>query len=120
MLQVSTDTVRTFAALGDPVRGSIVTRLGVSDATVGEIAAMFTISIQAVSQHLDVLERAGIIARHREGRTRRVQLQSEPISDAAQWLEARRRRLEERYARLDELLVAQDDARTAKELKETP
>lgn len=101
--------VQTFAALGDPVRGRIVDRLGESDATVGEIVALFAISFQAVSQHLDVLERAGLISRHREGRTRRVQLEPVPLQEAIDWMDARRRRLEERYSRLDELLETMDD-----------
>ena len=67
---------QTFAAIGDPVRLTIVDRLADSDATVGELAGMFDISFQAVSQHLDVLERAGLVSRRREGRTRRVSLQA--------------------------------------------
>lgn len=110
--------MRTFAALGDPVRGRIVDHLGATDATVGEIAALFTISFQAVSQHLDVLERAGLISRHREGRTRRVQLQHEPLREAEKWMEARRRRLEERYSRLDDLLASTDHPQSDSE--ETP
>lgn len=97
--------VQTFAALGDPVRGTIIDRLGESDATVSELAAMFTISLQAISQHLDVLERAGLVTRHREGRTRRVQLERAPLDDAAEWMQARRRRLAERYDRLDDVLA---------------
>ncbi|MEN8602116.1 ArsR/SmtB family transcription factor [Microbacterium rhizosphaerae] len=97
---------QTFAAIGDPVRLTIVDRLAESDATVGELAGLFEISFQAVSQHLDVLERAGVISRHREGRTRRVRLHPEPLDEAAAWMDARRRRLEARYARLDDVLAA--------------
>ncbi len=111
--------VQTFAALGDPGRGSIVDRLGEADATVSELAAMFTISLQAISQHLGVLERAGLITRHREGRTRRVQLERAPLDEAAEWMLARRRRLEERYARLDDVLAAMTDDEEAT-TKETP
>lgn len=96
---------RTFAALGDPVRFTIVQRLAEADATVGELAAMFDISLQGVSQHLGVLERSGVVSRHREGRTRRVRLEPAALDAAAGWMEARRRRLEERYARLDEVLA---------------
>lgn len=96
---------QTFAALGDPVRFAIVQRLAEADATVGELAGMFEISIQGVSQHLGVLERSGLVSRHREGRTRRVQLERAPLADASQWMEARRQRLEERYLRLDEVLT---------------
>src|SRR5690348_13875772 len=96
---------RTFAAIGDPVRLTIVDRLAESDATVGELAGLFDISFQAVSQHLDVLERAGLVSRRREGRTRRVSLDAGPLDEAAGWMLARRRRLEERYARLDGVLA---------------
>lgn len=95
----------TFAALGDPVRFAIVQRLAEADATVGELAGMFEITIQGVSQHLGVLERSGLVSRHREGRSRRVQLEREALDDASVWLEARRQRLEERYRRLDVVLA---------------
>src|SRR4051794_39158997 len=85
----------TFQALGDPVRTTIVDRLARSDATVGELAALFAMSFQAVSQHIGVLERAGIVSRHREGRTRRVQLEPARIEEAMSWMESRRNRLEE-------------------------
>jgi DNA-binding transcriptional ArsR family regulator len=97
---------QTFAAIGDPVRLSIVDRLTGSDATVGELVSMFDISFQAVSQHLGVLERAGLVSRHREGRTRRVHLQAAPLDEASAWMDARQRRLEERYTRLDDVLAA--------------
>ncbi len=95
----------TFAALGDPVRSTIVDRLAGSDATVGELAALFAISFQAVSQHLGVLERAGLVSRHREGRTRRVRLEAQPLDDSLRWMETRKRQLEERYSRLDTVLA---------------
>lgn len=95
----------TFQALGDPVRTTIVERLARSDATVGELAALFTMSFQAVSQHIGVLERAGIVTRHREGRSRRVQLEPARIDEALGWMQARCARLEERYQRLDGLLA---------------
>lgn len=98
--------VQTFAAVGDPVRLTIVEHLAGTDARVGELVDLFDISFQAVSQHLDVLERAGIVSRHREGRTRRVRLEGAPLDEAARWMQARRRRLEERYARLDDVLLA--------------
>lgn len=96
-----------FAALGDPVRATIVDRLSGGDATVGELAALFTISFQAVSQQLNTLERAGLITRHAEGRTRRVHLETAPFDQATRWMEARRERLEARYRRLDDLLAEQ-------------
>ncbi len=95
----------TFAALGDPVRGAIVDRLSDGDATVGELAGLFSITFQAVSQQIGTLERAGLVSRRREGRTRRVHLEPARLVEAAGWLEARRRRLEERYRRLDDVLA---------------
>lgn len=97
--------VGTFAALGDPVRSAIVDRLIDGDATVGELAGMFTITLQAVSQQIATLERAGLVTRHREGRTRRVQLETLPLQEASLWMDARRLRLEARYQRLDEVLA---------------
>jgi DNA-binding transcriptional ArsR family regulator len=104
---VSTVTA-TFAAMGDPIRLSIVDRLAQADATVGELVELFPVSFQAVSQHLDVLERAGIVLRRREGRTRRVELRRDALDEAELWMTARRRRLEERYARLDAVLATTD------------
>jgi DNA-binding transcriptional ArsR family regulator len=100
---------RTFAALGDPVRGTIIDRLARSDATVGELVAMFDISFQAVSQHLRVLEDARLVTRHREGRTRRARLEPQQLDAAIDWMETRRRRLEERYRRLDDVLASMPD-----------
>ncbi len=94
----------TFAALGDPVRRAIVDRISDGDATVNELAALFPISLQAVSKHIKVLEAAGVVSRRQEGKTRPVHLESASLARSADWLEARRRRLESRYTRLDELL----------------
>lgn len=98
------EVTETFAALGDPVRRAIVEELIGGDATVSEIAAHFTITFQAVSQQIATLERAGLVTRHPEGRTRRVHLEQAPIEQASLWMEARRLRLEERYRRLDHVL----------------
>jgi DNA-binding transcriptional ArsR family regulator len=106
---VSTPIAQTFAALGDPVRSTIVDRLAQSDATVGELVALFDISFQAVSQHLRVLEDVGLISRHRDGRTRRARLEPERLDDALFWMETRRRRLEARYRRLDAVLAGVDE-----------
>ncbi len=102
---MSVRVAETFAALGDPVRSAIVDRLVGGDATVGELAAMFTITLQAVSQQIGTLERSGLVTRHREGRTRRVHLEVEYLQEASRWMEARRLRLEERYQRLDDVLA---------------
>lgn len=102
---MSTRTVATFAALGDPVRIAIVDRLVDGDATVGELAGLFTITMQAVSQQIGTLERAGLVSRHREGRTRRVHLEVASIQELSRWMDDRRSRLEQRYLRLDDVLA---------------
>ncbi|WP_040163836.1 ArsR/SmtB family transcription factor [Microbacterium gorillae] len=94
-----------FAALGDPVRADIVQHLDSGPATVSELAALFPISLQAVSRHVGVLADAGIVTRTRDGRSRTVELRADTLDEAAQWLERRRRRLEERYRRLDDVLA---------------
>jgi DNA-binding transcriptional ArsR family regulator len=99
-----TDLAATFAALGDPVRRAIVDRLAGGDATVNDLAAPFPISLQAVSKHIQVLEAAGVVSRRREGKTRPVHLEAASLARSADWLETRRRRLEAKYERLDELL----------------
>lgn len=96
---------QTFSALGDPVRSTIIDHLSTSDATVVELSALFEISHRAVSRHLGVLERAGLITRRRQGRTRRVQLEERQLDDAHHWLDERRRRLEDRHRRLGAVLA---------------
>ena len=98
------DPARTFAALGDPVRRAIVDRLVDGDATVNELAALFPITLQAVSKHIKVLENARVVTRRREGKTRPVRLDAASLTRSIDWLEAHRRRLDARFARLDELL----------------
>jgi DNA-binding transcriptional ArsR family regulator len=98
------DVATTFQAFGDPTRRAIVDRLVGGDATVNELAGLFPISLQAVSKHIKVLEAAGVVSRRKEGQTRPVHLEPVAINRTAQWLEAHRRRLEQKYERLDELL----------------
>jgi DNA-binding transcriptional ArsR family regulator len=76
----------TFAALADPTRRAILTRLADGEATVNELAQRFPISVQAVSKHLVVLERAGLITRGRSAQLRPSRLRAEPLKDAADWL----------------------------------
>jgi DNA-binding transcriptional ArsR family regulator len=78
----------TFAALADPTRRAILARLARSEATVGELAEPFPITLQAVSKHLKVLERAGLITRERTAQLRRSRLQGEALREAADWLAA--------------------------------
>lgn len=95
---------KVFAALADPTRRDIVARLTESDATVGEIAEPYAVSLQAVSKHLKVLEDAGLVTRTREAQRRPVHLEAEVFDLMTKWIERYRRRAEERYQRLDALL----------------
>jgi DNA-binding transcriptional ArsR family regulator len=91
----------TFAALSDPTRRSILTRLAEGEATVNELAEPFAVSLPAISRHLKVLERAGLIVRSREAQWRPCRLQAEPLDEAVDWVQSRRRRWDARMDRLD-------------------
>src|SRR5918996_3144334 len=91
---------RTFSALADPTRRAILARLSDGEATVGELAEPFPISIQAVSQHLQVLERAGLIERTRTAQLRPSRLGGEALRDAVEWLLTYRRFWEESFDHL--------------------
>ncbi len=95
---------RTFAALSDPTRRAILLRLASGEASVTEIAEPFDMSLPAVSKHLKVLERAGLISRGRERQWRPARLEAGPIRDVAEWTESYRRFWDESYDRLDEYL----------------
>jgi DNA-binding transcriptional ArsR family regulator len=92
---------QTFAALSDPTRRAILTRLAEGEATVNEIAEPFHMSLPAISRHLKVLERAGLIARSREAQWRPSRMEAEPLDDAVAWMQARKRTWETRMERLD-------------------
>lgn len=94
----------TFAALADPTRRAILARLVTGEASVTELAAPFQMTMPAVSKHLKVLERAGLIARGREAQWRPCRLEGEPLRDVAEWMEPYRRFWDERFERLDEYL----------------
>ena len=94
----------TFAALADPTRRAILARLGAGEATVTELAEPFPISLQAVSQHLQVLERAGLIERGRTAQLRPSRLRGEPLRDAVEYLERYRAFWEAGFDRMDERL----------------
>ena len=94
----------TFAALADPTRRSILTRLAEGEATVNELAEPFTMSLPAISRHLKVLERAGLISRGRDAQRRPCRLETAALAEAAGWLERYRQLWEARYQRLDALL----------------
>jgi DNA-binding transcriptional ArsR family regulator len=101
-----------FTALADPTRRDLVGRLAEGDATVGELAAPYAVSVQAVSKHLKVLEEAGLVTKRREAQRRQVHLEAEVLDLMTGWLERYRRRAEERYARLDAVLtrLAEEEA----------
>ncbi len=102
---MSTDHLTaTFAALADPTRRAILARLSSGEASVTELAAPFEMSLPAVSKHLKVLERAGLIARSREAQWRPCQLEAAPLKNAADWIEYYRRFWTESFDRLDDYL----------------
>ena len=94
----------TFAALADPTRRAILARLVTGEASVTELAAPFQMTMPAVSKHLKVLERAGLIARGREAQWRPCRLEGEPLRDVAEWMEPYRRFWDESFDRLDDYL----------------
>ncbi len=91
----------TFAALADPTRRSILTRLADGEATVTELAEPFAVSLPAISRHLKVLERAGLIARSRDAQWRPSRLQADPLDEAVNWMQSRKRTWEARMDRLE-------------------
>ena len=95
---------RVFSALADPTRRDMVARLAGGDATLTELARPFDVSVQAVSKHLRVLEDAGLVTRGREAQRRPVHLEAEVFELMTKWIERYRRRAEERYQRLDDVL----------------
>ncbi len=94
----------TFAALADPTRRAILARLASGEASVTELAEPFEMSMPAISKHLKVLERAGLIARGREAQWRPCRLAAGPLKDAADWLEHYRRFWEQSFDRLEDYL----------------
>lgn len=97
---------RVFAALGDPTRRDIVARLAAcGDASVGELAEPYEMSVQAVSKHVRVLEEAGLVSRSRDAQRRPVHLEAEVFDLLSRWIERYRREAEERHRRLDEVLA---------------
>ena len=102
---------RVFAALADPTRRDLVARLAVADATVGDLAEPYDVSVQAVSKHLRVLEDAGLVSRSRDAQRRPVHLEAEVLDLMTAWIERYRRQAEERYRRLDDVLASMPDDR---------
>lgn len=98
---------QVFAALADPLRRDLVARLASGDATVGELAAPYQVTPQAVSKHLRVLEAAGLVSRRREAQRRPAHLETEVLDLLTMWIERNRREAEFRYRRLDEVLLGE-------------
>jgi DNA-binding transcriptional ArsR family regulator len=93
-----------FAALADPTRRAILARLARGEATVSELARPFAMTQPAISKHLKVLERAGLVTRHRDAQRRPCRLRAAPLAEVNRWLERYRRHWERQFARLDAVL----------------
>jgi DNA-binding transcriptional ArsR family regulator len=104
---------KVFAALADPIRRDIVARLATEDGTVSELAAPYDVSIQAISKHLKVLEEAGLVTRSRDAQRRPVHLEAEVFDLMTKWIERYRREAEQRYRRLDAVLAAMNEDKSA-------
>jgi len=96
----------TFAALADPTRRAILARLADGEATVNELAEPFSISLQAISKHLKVLERAGLITRGRDAQWRPCRLEPAPLENASDWIERYREIWRDRFDRLEQEIQA--------------
>ncbi|MGN6162632.1 MAG: ArsR/SmtB family transcription factor [Marmoricola sp.] len=105
---------RVFAALGDPIRRDLVARLTAADASVGELAEPYDVSLQAISKHLKVLEEAGLVTRTRDAQRRPVHLEAEVFDLMTKWIERYRQQAEQRYRRLDAVLADLDHAETSR------
>lgn len=102
---MATDTLSTtFAALADPTRRAILKRLSTGERTVTELAAPFDMTMPAITKHLKVLERAGLITRSQDAQRRPRKIEAKPLGEASAWLEAYRTLWEENFERLDALL----------------
>lgn len=99
---------KAFAAMADPTRRDMIARLTVGDAAVGELAANYDMSMQAVSKHLKVLESAGLVTRSKDAQKRPVHLEAQVLDLMTGWIERYRRQIEERYQRLDSVLAEMD------------
>ena len=97
-----------FGALADPTRRDLVARLAVGDASVGELAASYDVSVQAISKHLKVLEGAGLVTKSAAAQRRVVHLEAEVFELMTAWIARYERQVEERYRRLDDVLAHLD------------
>jgi len=118
MVKYQTDELTaTFQALADPTRRAILARLALGEASVGELAEPFQMSLPAVSKHLKVLEGAGFLAREKDGRVHRCRLEAAPIRQAAAWIDDYRRFWE---TKLDQLAVYLEQSNPCPQDKESP
>jgi DNA-binding transcriptional ArsR family regulator len=101
---------RVFAALADPTRRDMVARLAVGDATVGELAEPYDVSVQAVSKHIKVLTEAGLVSQRKDAQRRQCHLEAEVFDLMTKWIERYRQHAQERYERLDAVLAEMQDA----------
>ena len=106
----------TFSALADPTRRAILARLALGETSVTDLASPFEMSMPAISRHLKVLEKAGLISRGREAQWRPCKLKAEPLKQAADWLDEYRQFWEQSFDRLDEYLKSMQE----KEKNRTP
>ena len=103
---------KVFAALADPTRRDLVARLAISDATVGQLAAPYSMSLQAVSKHLGVLEACGLVTQRRDAQRRPRHLEADVFELMTGWIDRYRKQAEERFRRLDAVLVQMEDKDT--------
>ena len=103
---------RVFAALADPTRRDIVARLAERDATVGELAEPYDVTVQAVSKHLRVLEEAGLVSRSKDAQRRPCHLEADVLDLMTKWIERYRREAEDRFRRLDAVLEQMEPKQT--------
>jgi DNA-binding transcriptional ArsR family regulator len=118
-ISMSTDHLSaTFSALADPTRRAILARLASGETSVGELAQPFHMTLPAVTKHLNVLERAGLIARGRDAQWRPCRLQAAPLKDAASWIAEYRQHWEQRLDRLDAYLQELQASETQPKVKQ--
>jgi DNA-binding transcriptional ArsR family regulator len=110
----------TFAALADPTRRAILARLALGEASVTELAEPFAMSQPAISKHLKVLEKAGLISRGRDAQKRPCRIEAKPLGQATEWLEKYRKIWEAQFARLDDLLEEMKAHEKARPKRKTP
>jgi DNA-binding transcriptional ArsR family regulator len=110
----------TFAALADPTRRAILARLALGEVSVTELAEPFAMSQPAISKHLKVLEKAGLVSRGRDAQKRPCRLEAKPLGQATEWLESYRKYWEARFEKLDELLEEMKASEKARPQRKRP